>query len=521
MNSSNEPRTIVAGRYELRDRLAMGGMAAVYLGQDQILDRAVAIKVLHSNLAADPDFVTRFRREAQAAARLSHPNIVAVYDWGPHVDSYYIAMEYIRGETLADLLAAHGSMEVDRALGIACDIVDALAAAHAEGTVHRDVKPSNIIVTPSGRAKVTDFGIARAYDRHADLTLAGTMIGTASYLSPEQAQGHPVDPRSDLYSLGVVIFEMLTGRRPFSGPSPLAIAKQHIEDAPPRVSTYRPSVAPAIDDLVDRLLAKEPGDRFARATALRQELDLRRAEESQLAERAEVAAERQADPAPADEQAATAVMGVSAPRADTAGRSTEEPTRTAVMPPSARPDARVPAPVPVRSEPDAGRGSGSGFVAALAVLLVGAFVGLILFLGPRIGVGADSDQADDVDATTPTEPAAPETSDTTDVERRAVPDVIGESQSDAQGALEELGFVVQVEPVDASSDDDVGRVVSQAPEQGQELAVGETVTIRVGRAPDTTTTTAPSTTTSAPATTTSSTQPPSTTGASTSTTAGG
>jgi serine/threonine-protein kinase len=251
------------GRYRILSRLGSGGMADVYLARDESLGRLVAIKVLKERLAADDEFVERFRIEAQAAASLNHPAIVAVYDRGRAGASPYIAMEYVDGESLKQRVRRTGRLSPDEAAAMALAVLGALQAAHARHIVHRDVTSSNVLVDGAGRVKVADFGIARM--GASALTRTGAMLGTSSYLSPEQAQGRSADERSDLYSLGVVLFEMLTGRLPFSGESDLAVAMQHVSAAPPNPRTLAPDVSEASAAVVMKALSKQPADRYQSA----------------------------------------------------------------------------------------------------------------------------------------------------------------------------------------------------------------------------------------------------------------
>ena len=248
--------------------VARGGMAEVYLAHDQLLDRRVAVKLLFPELAQDGSFVERFRREARAAAGLNHHNIVSVYDFGEDDGSYYIVMEYVDGPTLRDIIRSEGPLEPARAAEVGADVAAALAVAHQHGVVHRDVKPGNVLLANSV-AKVADFGIARAGDPRESLTMTGAVMGTATYLSPEQAQGHPIDHRSDLYSLGIVLYEMLAGRPPFSGDSPVAIAYRHLSEDPVPPSTHNSAVSPALDATVLRAMAKDPDARYDSADELR------------------------------------------------------------------------------------------------------------------------------------------------------------------------------------------------------------------------------------------------------------
>jgi serine/threonine-protein kinase len=265
---------LVNDRYEMQQRIGRGGMAEVYLARDILLDRLVAIKVLFPEYATDPLFVERFRREAQSAANLNHPNIVSVYDWGRSENTYFMAMEYVPGRTLAEALHDVGAISAMKAAEIGIEVAAALSFAHRNNVVHRDIKPGNILIGSSGQLKVADFGIARALGSASDssLTQAGAVMGTAAYFSPEQAQGAQPDPRSDLYSLGVVLYEMVAGRPPFLGDTPLAIAYKQVHEDPTPLHEFAPDVPRAFEAIVARLLTKDPDRRYATAEAVRDEL---------------------------------------------------------------------------------------------------------------------------------------------------------------------------------------------------------------------------------------------------------
>src|SRR3954471_738918 len=246
---------IFSSRYEVVREIARGGMASVYLARDTKLDRAVAVKVLSEELSQDPAFVERFRLEAQAAANLNHPNIVSVYDWGQEQNTSFIVMEYVDGRTLRDLMRADRLVDPAQAADIGAEIAAALASANRNGVVHRDVKPGNVLITAAGQVRVTDFGIARADGASGGLTRTGAVMGTATYFSPEQAQGLPVDGRSDVYALGVVLYEMVCGVPPFTADSPVSVAYKHVREEPVLPTERNPDVPPDLEHIIVTALA--------------------------------------------------------------------------------------------------------------------------------------------------------------------------------------------------------------------------------------------------------------------------
>src|SRR5918997_5389161 len=259
------PRTLIDGRYELRGQVGSGGMADVFLAHDEVLDRDVALKMLKDKYTENDEFVERFKREAQSAAALSHPNIVPIFDRGASEDgTYYIAMEYLSGGTLKDRILSKGALPARTAAAVALQIAEALRAAHERGVIHRDIKPHNILITESGDVKVTDFGIARAASS-STMTRTGSILGTAHYISPEQAMGEPVGPQSDLYSLGVVLYEMLTGALPYDAETPIGIAVKHVNGYLVPPNQLNPDVPEGINAITVRLLEKNLADRYADA----------------------------------------------------------------------------------------------------------------------------------------------------------------------------------------------------------------------------------------------------------------
>jgi len=259
---------LLNNRYKLISQTAAGGMALVYKAQDTLLNRIVAVKILRESFAEDPAFQKRFVREAQSAGNLSHPNIVTVYDFGRDGDRQYIVMEYVEGRDLKSVIRAEGHLPLARAIDIARQICDGVGAAHRAGVVHCDVKPQNVLITPDGRIKVTDFGIARAFSAAAPIGYTESVWGTPHYFSPEQAAGEPPTPASDVYSIGILLFEMLTGRLPFEGDNQQQLALAHLRDTPPRVTQFNPSVPTVIEEIINQTLSKEPAHRYRNAEHL-------------------------------------------------------------------------------------------------------------------------------------------------------------------------------------------------------------------------------------------------------------
>src|SRR5919201_1855410 len=310
--------TLFDGRYRIMRKLGTGGMANVYLAEDQELGRRVAIKILNDRHAGDEQFVERFRREAKNAASLSHPNIVSIYDRGEAEGTYYIAMEYLDGRSLKELILSRGPAPVNVAIDYTRQILAALRFAHRHGIVHRDIKPHNVLVDAEGRLKVTDFGIARA--GASQMTEAGSIIGTAQYLSPEQAKGARVDQTSDLYSVGVVLYELLTGVVPFTGDTPVEIAMKHLSAMPEPPSSHRGEIPRELDKIVMRALAKDPHERYQ--TAEEMEADL-----------ASVA--RGGSVSPATEEAATAIISRPPPTPPPAPTAVTQPREPVTYTPPA------------------------------------------------------------------------------------------------------------------------------------------------------------------------------------------
>ena len=510
--TDNGERTVLNDRYEIQQRIGRGGMADVFLARDLLLDRLVAIKVLFPEFATDPNFVERFRREAQSAANLTHPNIVAVYDWGKYANTYFMAMEYVQGRTLADILRANGHVNSVQAAEIANEVAAALGNAHASGVVHRDIKPANILIGANGQVKVADFGIARAMNAPSEnnLTQVGSVMGTATYFSPEQAQGAQPDPRSDLYSLGIVLYEMVAGKPPFAGENPVSIAYKQVHDLPQPLNQLVADVPRPFEAIVAKLLAKDPNMRYANAEALRDDLRRYRSGEPVLA-LASVAGAAAAPPLRTGDTGAAANVTRAMPRtvANPSQGATTVLARTSVMPQQQRGPARnnwygVAAFIALlalvaggivlfnvlKNDPDATSFAlddvvGMQLDVATATLedaglafnpveepTEGAVEGAVVRTAPIAGTIVTTGQAIDV-FFNPIKAPVP------------IPDVKGMTIEEATNALAGAGFAVSPDTVFVvDSTLEPGRVLSTNPPFGESAVQGTAIILTVSKAPD-------------------------------------
>lgn len=540
---------VFGGRYAVIERVGTGGMAEVYRARDDLLGREVAIKVLHERYSRDRSFVERFRREAQSAANLNHPNIVALYDYGADGDTYFIVMEFIEGRSLSEIIAAEGALLPERAADIASDVAKALDRAHSNGLVHRDVKPGNIMITNNGQTKVTDFGIARALsgDGEQTMTQTGMVIGTAAYLSPEQAQGNTIDGRSDVYSLGVVLYEMLTGQAPFTGDTPLAIAYKHVRENPDPPSSMNADVPAGLDAITMKALAKNPDNRYSSATEMQE--DLQRFSNGQrvlatplLADETAIAGaatgtqvlratEYEDYDEPQNKRAAVyilvtlLILGIFGLLAwmlagnllggdepvvvpDVVGMQLDEAEATLeeaglaveIEPkPSKKEEDEV-----LKQDPKAGEDAQTGDTVVLTVssgvpqTTVPDLVGLTLeeaeaaLKAAKLKSGEITEEpAEDAE---PSEvlrqfpPSGREVDAGTEVDlvvaaSSTVPDVVGETQENATSILEDAGYAVSVS-MEPSDTVEEGIVIAQDPDPGAEYESGQTVTILVSEGPE-------------------------------------
>ncbi|HEX6290692.1 MAG TPA: Stk1 family PASTA domain-containing Ser/Thr kinase [Herpetosiphonaceae bacterium] len=472
---------VLNGRYELISPLGQGGMATVYRGRDLRLGRAVAVKVLHNYYATDDEFLQRFAHEAMSAANLSsHPNIVDVYDVGQEGDLNYIVMELVEGQDLKTMIEAQAPLPPDTALQIVEQVAEGLDYAHRRGLVHRDIKPQNILLTPSGHIRITDFGIAKSHLSTA-VTQAGMTFGTADYISPEQAQGLTATPQSDIYSLGIVLYEMLTGRLPFVADTPMAVALQHIQQPAPPPRQINPSLPPSLEALVLRAIAKDPRQRPASAQQFAQELrDFRSGRMQQT-----VAVPVNPTPRPPAPQPAPV------PRQRSLDATTVNPTPQPQRRPTQRPPYVAPPPPPIAAPPRHSGGMGFGTL-LIGLLLLGGVLALAYFAlntdWSQFGGGQTGGPP------TATATATPESTPTaqptgTAVATLRLPDFVGQSERAVVDQLNQLGLVRRADPDNPALQPrndpaPAGTVIVQDPPAGTDVPIGSEITIVVSLGPE-------------------------------------
>jgi len=527
VSGENGAATVINDRYEVHKRIGRGGMADVFSARDLLLDRQVAMKVLFPEFAVDGNFVERFRREAQSAANLSHPNIVSVYDWGKFEGTYFIAMEEVQGRTLADVLKSNKQLTAKQAAEIASEVAAALGFAHEGDVAHRDIKPANILIGSNGQVKVADFGIARAMNGRTEdnLTQVGSVMGTATYFSPEQAQGAQPDPRSDLYSLGIVMYEMVSGKPPFTGENPVSIAYKQVHDAPQPLVQLVADVPRSFEAIVAKLLAKDPKLRYPSAGALRD--DLRRFRNDEPVHALSAAASKQGVPLPGA-AAATAVLPGAEASATTASPAVA-PRANAVpqtgmyeagYPPGASPDAMY---------YDSGSSRTGWYAFAAFIALIALVVGGVLLFQslnqteaadaervsleladysgrPRLEVVAElrdlgfavtaqeeRNGETPIDFVIRTQPPAGAiliegqsviVFYNPDPQVKPIPGVVDLLIEDATEELTDAGFTVGTVTIDPTDEVDKDTVVSQNPEEGTQANAGDPVDLVVAGPPE-------------------------------------
>ena len=433
---------VLGGRYLLKDKVGNGGMASVYRAQDQVLDRTVAVKIMLPQYAGDATFAARFKQEAQAAAGLSSPYIVGVYDWGKDGDTYYIVMEYLRGTDLKSGVRSHGALDPKKVAQIGSQICGALSVAHKHEIIHRDIKPQNIMVLPDGNIKVMDFGIARAKNSH--LTQDNNVLGTAHYVSPEQTRGQDLGPTSDIYSLGVVMYECATGRVPFDGDDAISVALKQVNELPVPPSQVNPSVDPALERIILKCMEKDPANRFQTADELRQVLNA-------------YAAGRAVDVAEPTRVIAGAAMG----GAET--RVMSDATQAMVRPAgSANPGSTAAGPRAAAASQRSQNGyeepkkSNGAKIAAIVIGAIAVIAAAVFFASNLFGGSG---------------------------EMVIVPNVINYTQDEAEEALENAGFAVEYGKAVNDNEVEEGRVVDQTPDGNKEAREGSTVTLTLSKGP--------------------------------------